>query len=860
MQRKQAGQPRQGVLKIALEPEYNERLRQEAATLLQLQPHQHIVQYYEQFELGGLMALLLSSAGEETLGDRLRQEGRLGLDLLQRFGEELLGVMEYLEREGVLHRDIKPDNIGIRPGAGKRLTLTLFDFSLAGVPASDLHAGTQAYIDPLLRKRGLWDGYAERYACALTLHEMATGTLPQWGDGSADPATLTTEVTLDPERFDAAIRQQALAFFSKALARDHRRRFDNAEQMLRAWRQVFEHANRPVTTAHTTPPPPLQLVLGEPAGEVRAAIAPDTPIESLALDPRQLDLLERIGRDELVTAGDLAELPRNRLYRHRGIALAVARELHQFADRLRQQFSGGAAREELPVDATVFRLSVDAAAALLVPKKGDPALLQAWERWLGLAGDAENAALAAESLQVMVERLSRQSEITHLRDEVALVLADLAGIATVTELATALLGRRGSVKEGSARQDEALALTRALIAVERSKQSARWHVVGRDQRRRPEIEPPRSDDLLVIVAAGGSSASEKRASYALLLGEAADRLAQQDPLPSPQQVAETLLRIPPPRGDAGLSVERMIRLAAACAHSAALSSRLEFYPMQLPAARAVKLAASSLLGLRQFDLETIRRRIFARYPQAAPLPAPTELERLLQDAGLEVKWDDVKRAFIAHFPAETLSGATQTTRFSSQQRVTTAPAVQAAQQIDERIRQALTSGKLLTLSVEPKFLSSAQRELAQRFGLQVIDLDEVVLQRLEQQAQAWEIDWQVLLAADAAPAGSVDAQHFATVLNEVWPNVEADLLQGDRPGLLVNVGLAARWKRMALFAKLAEACMFGQRAPLIALIASPMTPDNRPVLDGEAVPVTINTTDYGRIPRAWLENAPPRLC
>ncbi|MFO1429840.1 MAG: BREX system serine/threonine kinase PglW [Candidatus Competibacteraceae bacterium] len=862
-ERLQAGQPRQGVLKIALEPEYNERLRQEAATLLRLQPHQHIVQYYEQFEVAGLTALLLSSAGGETLGDRLRQEGRLGLDLLQRFGEELLGVVDYLERAGVLHRDIKPDNIGIRLGAGKRLMLTLFDFSLAGVPAGDLHAGTQIYIDPFLRKRGLWDGYAERYACALTLHEMATGTLPQWGDGSADPATLKTEVTLDPERFDAAIRQQALAFFSKALARDHRRRFDNAEQMLPAWRRVFEHTTRPVTTAHTTPPVPVQLVFGEHAGESRTAITPDTPIESLTLDPRQLELLERIGRHELVTAGDLAELPRNRFYRHRGIALAVARELHQFADGLRRQFSGGEAGEELPIDATVFRLSVDAAAALLVPKKGDEGLLQAWERWLGLSGDSENAVLTAEALQIMVERLTRQPEITQLREDIALALADLGGIATVSEIATALLSRRGSVKEGPAREREALGLTRALIAVERSRQSTRWQVVGRDQRLRPEREPPRADDLLIVVPAGAtgrSSTPEARAGYALVLGDAADRLAQQDPLPSPQQVVETLLRIPPAPGEAGLSAERLIRLAAACARRAALSSRLEFYPIGLPVARAIKLAAGSLVGLSQFDLETLRRRIYARYPQAAPLPDPTELERLLGDAGLDVAWDDAKRAFIAAFPAEAISGTTQPTRSATQsrRRITTAPEIQAAQQIDERIRQALTGGKLLTLSVEPKFLSKAQRELAQRFGLQVIDLDEVVLQRLEQQAQEWEIDWQVLLAADAAPAGSVDAQNFATVLNEVWPKVEADLLRGDRPGLLVNVGLAARWKRMALFARLADACLFGQRAPLIALIASPMTPDNRPVLDGAAVPVTINTTDYGRIPRVWLENAHQR--
>jgi hypothetical protein len=117
------------------------------------------------------------------------------------------------------------------------------------------------------------------------------------------------------------------------------------------------------------------------------------------------------------------------------------------------------------------------------------------------------------------------------------------------------------------------------------------------------------------------------------------------------------------------------------------------------------------------------------------------------------------------------------------------------------------------------------------------------------------VDWNILLAADGAPAGSVDAQNFATVLGEVWPKVEARLLQDDKPGLLVNLGLAARWQRMPLFAKLADACMFGKRPPLVALIASPLTPDNRPVLDGEAVPVTINTTDYGRIPRAWLENA-----
>jgi hypothetical protein len=239
------------------------------------------------------------------------------------------------------------------------------------------------------------------------------------------------------------------------------------------------------------------------------------------------------------------------------------------------------------------------------------------------------------------------------------------------------------------------------------------------------------------------------------------------------------------------------------------------------------------------------------------LPGPPELEQLLKDAGLEVQWDSAKRAFVTLYSAGIISGTTQITRFGTHHRprASTAPEVQAALRIDERIKHTLSSGKLLTLSVDPKGLSIAQRELSQRFGLKVIDFDEVVLTLLEAQAKEWDVDWNILLAADAAPAGSVDAQNFATVLGEAWPKVEAQLLRDDQPGLLVNLGLAARWQRMPLFAKLAEACMFGQRPSLIALIASPLTPDNRPVLDGQAVPVTINTTDYGRIPRAWLENA-----
>src|ERR1017187_8191317 len=61
----------------------------------------------------GLAGFLMERAGVEALAQRLTREGRLSLDLLQRFGEDLLEALQFLEEQGVTHRDLKPDNVGI---------------------------------------------------------------------------------------------------------------------------------------------------------------------------------------------------------------------------------------------------------------------------------------------------------------------------------------------------------------------------------------------------------------------------------------------------------------------------------------------------------------------------------------------------------------------------------------------------------------------------------------------------------------------------------------------------------------------------------------------------------------------------
>ncbi|MFN5075027.1 MAG: protein kinase domain-containing protein, partial [Planctomyces sp.] len=116
------------VLKFANSPDHNPRIAEEAETLEKVR-HPHVVELVEPLQIGDREAFLMRPVYAEkerrvieTLGQRLRKEGRLQIDLLQRFGEDLLGVVVHLDEQGIWHRDIKPDNIAVgMVGRGDKL-------------------------------------------------------------------------------------------------------------------------------------------------------------------------------------------------------------------------------------------------------------------------------------------------------------------------------------------------------------------------------------------------------------------------------------------------------------------------------------------------------------------------------------------------------------------------------------------------------------------------------------------------------------------------------------------------------------------------------------------------------------------
>ena len=140
------------VLKVAIDAAHADRVRAEAEVLRRLHHHQNTVRFIAEATIAGRPAILMERAGEKTLAQWIRGGDTMSLDLMRRFGENLLSALEHIEQEGVAHRDIKPDNIGITKVAGSgAYRLMLFDFSLSRAPPENIQAGRSTI--PLISAR-----------------------------------------------------------------------------------------------------------------------------------------------------------------------------------------------------------------------------------------------------------------------------------------------------------------------------------------------------------------------------------------------------------------------------------------------------------------------------------------------------------------------------------------------------------------------------------------------------------------------------------------------------------------------------------------------------------------------------------
>ncbi|HZF67280.1 MAG TPA: serine/threonine-protein kinase, partial [Gemmatirosa sp.] len=162
------------------------RLAREARTVARLE-HPNIVGVYAVHELPDGLAVAMPHVRGMTLKQHLATEGALPPERAVRLVHDLAQALAHAHAEGVVHRDVKPENIFVDATTGRAL---LSDFGAARAGDADVRVthtgttvGTPAYMSPEQIDGGAIDGRADIYSLGLVAWEMLTGHRPWAGSG-----------------------------------------------------------------------------------------------------------------------------------------------------------------------------------------------------------------------------------------------------------------------------------------------------------------------------------------------------------------------------------------------------------------------------------------------------------------------------------------------------------------------------------------------------------------------------------------------------------------------------------------------------------------------------------------------------
>lgn len=177
-----------------------ERFRREARTAARL-THPNIVPLYTFGEANDVMYFVMAFVQGESLGERMRRKGKIPPDDVRQILAEVAEALDYAHTQGVVHRDIKPDNVLIADDSGRAL-LTDFGVAKATSSGSTLTepgsvVGTVHYMSPEQASGDRQiDGRSDIYSLGVIGYTMLAGRLPFEGESAQE--ILVQHVTKSP--------------------------------------------------------------------------------------------------------------------------------------------------------------------------------------------------------------------------------------------------------------------------------------------------------------------------------------------------------------------------------------------------------------------------------------------------------------------------------------------------------------------------------------------------------------------------------------------------------------------------------------------------------------------------------------
>jgi eukaryotic-like serine/threonine-protein kinase len=252
--------------RFAQDREFVERFRREAEAAAGLS-HPNIVAVFDRGDVDGTyyiaMQLLEGRSLKELIDQGLTPEQTCALI------RQVLEAAGYAHRHGVVHRDLKPQNVIVDDEGAATVT----DFGIARAGASEITQagsvmGTPHYLSPEQAQGQAVTAVSDLYSIGVILYEALAGQVPFEADSAV--AIAMKQVSTAPQRpssINPAVSPALDAVVMRALEKDPGQRFQSAEAFIAALDQASRNpAAEPGSTAAFAPLPPPAVVAGEGEG------------------------------------------------------------------------------------------------------------------------------------------------------------------------------------------------------------------------------------------------------------------------------------------------------------------------------------------------------------------------------------------------------------------------------------------------------------------------------------------------------------------------------------------------------------------------------------------------------------------
>jgi len=235
---------------LAEQSDTRERFLREARMSAQLS-HPNIVPVYRADDIGGFAFFAMGFVDGETMGDRIRDRGALAPAEVVRILREVSWALAYAHARGIVHRDVKPDNILLERSSGRAIVT---DFGIAradfnpSLTQDGLVLGTVHYMSPEQSSGDALDGRSDLYALGCVGFLALSGRLPF--EGQSPQSILIAHATKEPPPLRSIAPQvpaPLAAVIDQCLRKAPAERFATGEELAEALGKAIgavEHQER----------------------------------------------------------------------------------------------------------------------------------------------------------------------------------------------------------------------------------------------------------------------------------------------------------------------------------------------------------------------------------------------------------------------------------------------------------------------------------------------------------------------------------------------------------------------------------------------------------------------------------------